>query len=102
MEVPCLWGGYLHRTHTACRVGTDCGEEGIPWFLGYSMLMYCPHSEAAMTVAGTLSPFDRVEVTVMAVGSQERDMGDTVRGHSAASAMVIPFAAWKHMHFTVE
>ena len=31
-----------------------------------------------MTVIGTLSPFDRVEVTVMPAGSHERDMGDTV------------------------
>ena len=32
-----------------------------------------------MTVAGTLSPFDRVWVTVMPAGS----VGETVRGHSA-------------------
>ena len=52
-----------------------------------------------MTVAGTLSPFDQVSVTVMPAGS---DMGETVRGHSAVCAMAMPLTAWKHMHFTVE
>ena len=33
-----------------------------------SMLTYCPHLEAEMTVVGTLSPFDRVLVTVMPPG----------------------------------
>ena len=51
---------YLPRARTAQRGGTHCGEEGIPWFLGYSMLTYCPHSEAEMTVAGTPSSFDRM------------------------------------------
>ena len=55
-----------------------------------------------MTVVGTLSPVDRVWVTVMPTGSHERDMDETVRGHSAACAMVLPFTAWKHMHFTVK
>ena len=54
-----------------------------------------------MTVTGTL-PFDRMYVTVMPTGSHERDMGDTVKGHSAVCAMAIPFTAWKHMQFTVE
>ena len=30
------------------------------------------------------------------------DMGATVRGRSVVCAMVIPFTAWKDMHFTVE
>ena len=47
------------------------GVKVISWFLGYSKLTYCPHSEAEMTVAGTLSPFDRVLVTVMPAGSHE-------------------------------
>ena len=55
-----------------------------------------------MTVAGTLSPFDRVQVIVMQAGSHDRDMGETVRRHSAVCAMVIPFTVWKHMHFTVK
>ena len=41
-----------------------------------------------MTVAGTLSPFDRVHFTVMPAGSHERDMGATVM------EMAIPFTAW--------
>ena len=48
-------GHYLHRAHTARtaqRVGTNHGEKVIPWF--------CQDSEAEMTVAGTLSPFDRI------------------------------------------
>ena len=48
-----------------------------------------------MTVAGTLSPFHRVWVTVMPAGSHERDMGDTARGHDAVCAMVIPLTACK-------
>ena len=32
----------------------------------------------------------------------ERDMGETIRGPSAAHAMEIPFTAWKHMHLTIE
>ena len=43
-----------------------------------------------MTVAGTLSPFDQVSVTVMPAGS---DMGETVRGHSAVCAMAMPLTA---------
>ena len=58
-----------------------CVRAGIT--LGYLMLAYCPHSEAEMTVAGILSPFDRVEVIVMPAGSHEREMGELVRGHSA-------------------
>ena len=56
-------GGFAlcaHYAHTAYRVGTNYGEKVIPCFLGYSMLMFCPRSETEMTVAGTLSPFDRV------------------------------------------
>ena len=49
------------------------GKRLLPLLLGYSMLTYCPHSEAEMTVAGTLSPFDRVQVTVMPAGSHDRD-----------------------------
>ena len=78
------------------------GERDIPWCLGYSMLTYCPHSEVEMTVAGTQSPFDRMWVTLMPARSHERDMGETVRGHSAVCAMVVPFTASKRMHFTVE
>ena len=55
-----------------------------------------------MMVAGTLSPFHRMSVTMMPAGSHKRHMGETVRGHSAVCAMVTPFTAWKHMHFTVE
>ena len=51
-------GDYLHHVRTAQRVGTNHGEKVIPWFLGDSMLTYCPHSEAEMTVAGTPLPFD--------------------------------------------
>ena len=51
-----------------------------------------------MTVAGTLSPFDW--------GSHEKDMVDTIKGHSVVCAtvcaMVIPFTAWKHVHFAVK
>ena len=50
----------------------------------------------------TVRPFCRVQATVMPAGNHERDMGGTVRGHSAVCAMAIPFTAWKHMHFTVE
>ena len=56
-------GDFLHRARTARtaeHVGTNYGEKVIAWFLGYSMLTHCPHSEAEMTAAGTLSPFDRV------------------------------------------
>ena len=35
-------------------------------------------------------------------GNHERDIGETVRGHSAVCAMVISFAAWKHMCFNVK
>ena len=55
-----------------------------------------------MMVAGTLSPFDRMQVTVMPAGSHERDMGETVRGHGAVCAMAIPVTARRHMHFAVE
>ena len=54
-----------------------------------------------MTVAGTLSPFDPVYVTMMPARSHERDMGESEKGQSAVCAMVIPFTTWKHMHFTV-
>ena len=37
-------------TCTAYRVETNYGEQVIPWFLGYSMLMYCPHSEAGWSL----------------------------------------------------
>ena len=49
-----------HCVHTAQRVGTNYGEKVIPWFPGYSMLTYRPHSQAEMTVGGTLSPVDRM------------------------------------------
>ena len=49
-----------HRACTAWRVGINYWGKVIPWFLGYSMLTNCPHSEAEMTVAGTLSNFDWV------------------------------------------
>ena len=49
-----------------------------------------------MTVAGTLSPFNQVSVTVMPAGSHERDMDETVKRHSAVCAMAIPFTAGKH------
>ena len=90
------------RARTASHAGTNYEAKVIPWFLGDSMLAYCPHSKAEMTVAGTLSPSDRVWVTVMPAGSHERDMGEAVRGHSAALAKAIPFTAWKRLHFTVE
>ena len=61
------------------------------------MLTHCPHSEAEITVAGTPSPFDRVQLTVMPAGSHERDMRQTVWGHNAICAMVIPFTACKHI-----
>ena len=75
-------GGYLHRACTAAHRVTCWNKlwgKVIPWFLGYSMLTYCPHSEAEMAVAGTLSPFDRVWVTVMPAGTHKRDIGETVR-----------------------
>ena len=52
-----------------------------------------------MTVGGTLSPFDRVQVRMMPAGGLE-NLGENVRGHSAVCAMAIPFTAWKH--FTAE
>ena len=108
-NAPSHWGitctAHTPRAHCAratYHVGANYGEKVIPWFLVYSMLTYGPHSESEMTVAGTLSPFDWVWATVMPTGSHERDIGETVRGHSAVCAMVITFTAWKYMHFTVE
>ena len=71
-------------------------------FLGSSMLTFCRHLKAKMRVAGTLSPFDWIEVTVMPTGSHERETGEIVRGRHAVCAMAIPVTAWKHMHFTIE
>ena len=45
-------GDYLH--------GTNYGEEAIPWFLGFWMLTYYQHLEVEMSVASTLSPFDKL------------------------------------------
>ena len=53
-------GDDLHRACTAYHVEMNYGEKVIARFLGYSMLTYCPHSEAEMTAAGTLPPFDWV------------------------------------------
>ena len=55
-----------------------------------------------MTVTGTLLPFDRVEVTVIAALCHEKDMADTAMGHHAVCAMGIPFIAQKHMHCPVK
>ena len=95
------------RSACAARAPRDVlaqnyGQKAIPWFLGYSMPRRCPHSEAEMPVAGTPTPFDRVWVRVMSAGSHGRDMSETVRGHGAVCAMAMPFASWKHVHFTVE
>ena len=49
-------------------------------------------------MAGTQAPFARVEVTVMAAGSHERDIGHTGKGDRAPCAMGMPFTAWKYMH----
>ena len=46
-----------HRARTACW---NYGGKVIPWFLGDSMLTYCPYSEVEMTLAGTRLPFYRV------------------------------------------
>ena len=51
-----------------------------------------------MTVAGPLSPFDWVRVTVMPAGSHDRDMADTVREYTVICAMFIPLTAWNHRH----
>ena len=79
--------GITCTTRAPCAHRVTCWNKlwgkVMSWFLGYSMLTYCPHSEAEVTVAGTLSPFDRVQVTVMPAESHERDMGETARRHSA-------------------
>ena len=83
-------GAYPQRDylHCACTVRAPLQvlEQimGKRSFLG-SLVPCCsrtPHSEAEMKVAGTLSPFDRIQVTVMPAGSHESDMGETVRGPS--------------------
>ena len=55
-----------------------------------------PHSEAEMTVAGTPSPFDRVQMKAMPAASHERGVWvKTIKRPNAGCAMVTPFAAWK-------
>ena len=74
------------------------GPSLVPWFLDAHVLPTLRSGDGA----GTLSPVDRMLVTVVPAGSHERDKDEIVRGRNAVCARTTSLTAWKYMHFTVK